>query len=161
MIKKILTYPNTKLNEVSKDVVEFDTELHTLLDDMKDTLKPLEGIGLAAVQVGVLLKVMIIKDGNDIIEIINPVITHKFGEKTANEGCFSLPKVSALVKRAYKIDVEYQDRNGNKINETLEDLNAKVFQHELDHLLGILYTERLSKTWKKKTLAKYKKLKNR
>ncbi len=159
MEKKIIVYPNVLLNEVSGNVVDFNSELHTLLDDMRDTLSPLEGIGLAAVQVGVLLNIVLIQDGENFIEVINPVVTNSIGSKVAYEGCFSLPKVGHSVKRAFQITVDYQDRDGKKITNTYEDLMAKVFQHEIDHLNGVLYTERLSKTWKKKILAKYKKLK--
>lgn len=166
MIRDILVYPHKKLKEVSKEIEVFDEELHKLLDDMSETMYAKDGIGLAAIQIGVPKSVLIINlvDENgeqhpeNLIEIINPQILEANGDTSYQEGCLSVPDVYEEVKRKEKISVRYFDRYGNKIEEELEDLMAIAFQHELDHLKGHLFIEKLSylkrkkfeKEWKKK-----------
>ncbi len=179
MIREILTYPNPILRKRSRDVEVFDEELHTLLDDMNETMMKENGVGLAAIQVGVDLNVLIINlpvdnefDPNDgkqlpenLIEAINPVITHKDGEQIFNEGCLSIPGYHAEVKRAEHIVVEYFDRNGEKHVEEAEDFLAVAWQHEMEHLTGHVFIENLSflkrkkfeKEWKKQHKHKHSK----
>ncbi|CAM3975957.1 MULTISPECIES: peptide deformylase [Arcobacter] len=166
MVREVITYPNKLLRLKSQDVEKFDSELHTLLDDMYDTMMAQNGVGLAAIQVAIPLNVLIInlpneediQDKNDLIEAINPVITHKDGTQVFTEGCLSVPGFSEDVTRAKHIIVEYFDRNGNKKTMECEDFLAVAWQHEMEHLSGHLFIENLSiikrkkfeKEWKKK-----------
>lgn len=157
MVKKILTYPNKKLNEVSKDVAEFNEELHNHLRDMKDTLDSTQGVGLASIQIGVPLNVLIIKHEGVFIEAINPVIMACSGKQTSFEGCLSIPNVNSGVERALKIHVEYYDRNGKVKYCNCDDRLSVIWQHETEHLKGGLYIDNLSKTKRKKLESIYKK----
>ena len=166
MIREIITYPNKLLRTKSKNVEEFNSELHTLLDDMYETMIAASGVGLAAIQIAVPLNVLIInpineediQDKNDLIEAINPIITHKDGTQVFTEGCLSVPGFSEDVTRAKHIIVEYFDRNGQKQIMECEDFLAVAWQHEMEHLAGHLFIEHLSiikrkkfeKEWKKK-----------
>ncbi|CAM3547600.1 MAG: peptide deformylase [Aliarcobacter sp.] len=166
MVREVITYPNKLLRLKSQDVEKFDSELHTLLDDMYDTMMAQNGVGLAAIQVAIPLNVLIInlpneediQDKNDLIEAINPVITHKDGTQVFTEGCLSVPGFSEDVTRAKHIIVEYFDRDGNKKTMECEDFLAVAWQHEMEHLSGHLFIENLSiikrkkfeKEWKKK-----------
>jgi len=166
MIREILVYPDKRLRLKSKDVMAFDADLHTLLDDMYETMIAKEGIGLAAIQVGIAKNILIInladEEGiqkkEELVEVINPKITHKEGEEVYQEGCLSVPGYYDDVKRAQKIKVEYFNRFGEKIVQELDGLLAIAMQHEMDHLLGHLFIEKLSylkrkkfeKEWKKK-----------
>ncbi|MBP7783654.1 MAG: peptide deformylase [Aliarcobacter sp.] len=166
MIREVITYPNKLLRLKSKDVEQFDNKLHTLLDDMYETMMAQSGVGLAAIQVAIPLNVLIInlpneddiQDKNDLIEAINPVITHKDGTQIFTEGCLSVPGFSEDVTRAQHIIVEYFDRNGEKQTMECEDFLAVAWQHEMEHLAGHLFIENLSiikrkkfeKEWKKK-----------
>jgi len=166
MIREVITYPNKLLRLKSKDVEQFDLELHTLLDDMYDTMMIESGVGLAAIQVAVPLNVLIInlpneediQDKIDLIEAINPVVTHKDGTQVFTEGCLSVPGFSEDVTRAQHIIVEYFNRFGEKLTMECEDFLAVAWQHEMEHLSGHLFIEHLSiikrkkfeKEWKKK-----------
>jgi len=179
MTRQIVTYPNPLLRKKSKDVVDFDEKLHTLLDDMNETMFEKGGVGLAGVQVGVLLKVLIINlpvqnpefpDDKDkeiqidenLIEAINPIITHKDGVQTFNEGCLSIPSFNADIKRAMNVTVEYFDRFGTKQTMEASGFLAVAWQHELEHLSGHVFIENLSfikrkkfeKEWKRKLKGK-------
>ncbi|QOG12041.1 peptide deformylase [Arcobacter sp. FWKO B] len=165
MIREIVTYPNKILRSVSSDVEKFDEELHTLLDDMWDTMIAYNGVGLAAIQVGVALNVLIISlpDVNDeqrkedLIEAINPKITHKDGELSFSEGCLSVPNFHEEVKRSEHIIVEYYDRNGTHKSMECHGFLAVAWQHEMDHLKGHLFIEKLSIIKRKKFEKEYKK----
>lgn len=166
MIRDILVYPNKILRETSKDIHTFDTSLHELLQDMYETMIFKEGIGLAAIQIGVPLNVLIInlvdEEGiqkpENLYEIINPVIVQKDGTTVYQEGCLSVPGYYDEVERAAHIKLRYFDRNGNQQEEEFMDLMAIAVQHEMDHLKGHLFIEKLSylkrkkfeKEWKKK-----------
>ena len=166
MIREIITYPNKLLRTKSKNVEKFDRELHTLLDDMFETMIAKDGVGLAAIQISIPLNVLLIclPDENNIqspentLEAINPVITHKDGVIIFTEGCLSVPDVHEEIKRAQHVIVEFFDRNGQKHTMEAEEFLAVVWQHELDHLEGHLFIEKLSvlkrkkfeKEWKKK-----------
>lgn len=166
MIREVITYPNKLLRTKSEGVVEFDDKLHTLLDDMYETMMNQSGVGLAAIQISVPLNVLIIslpneediQDKEDLIEAINPVITHKDGEQVFTEGCLSVPGFSEDITRAQHIIVEYFNRFGEKQTMECEDFLAVAWQHEMEHLAGHLFIENLSflkrkkfeKEWKKK-----------
>ena len=165
MIREILVYPNKLLRETSQDVVHFDAHLHTLLQDMYDTMVCREGIGLAAIQIGAPLNVLIInlvdEEGAQLIEnlyeIINPVILEKDGLAIFQEGCLSVPGYYDEVERAAHIRVVYYDRNGNMHEEEFTDLMAIAVQHEMDHLQGHLFIEKLSYLKRKKFEKEWKK----
>jgi peptide deformylase len=172
MIKEILVYPNPILRKKSKDIKLFDKELHTLLDDMNDTLVSSGGIGLAAVQIGELKNILLINlpvvDPDDetkdiilkenLIEAINPKILQQDSEQIHQEGCLSVPGFYEDIKRAYNIEVSYCNREGKQIIKKIEDFEAVAWQHEIEHLNGHLFIENLSflkrkkfeKEWKKK-----------
>lgn len=170
MVREVLIYPDKRLREASKDIEAFDEKLHSLLEDMYHTMIKRNGVGLAAIQIGVPLNVLIInpvdEDGNqkieDLIEVINPTILWSEGETTFNEGCLSVPDFYEDIKRAKRIEVEFFDRIGEKKNLKMSDFLAIAFQHEIDHLNGHLFIEKLSiikrkkfeKDWKKKIKAK-------
>jgi len=165
MIREVITYPNKLLRAKSKDVVEFNEELHTLLDDMYETMVAQNGVGLAAIQISVPLNVLIIsisdeddaEEKDNLIEAINPKITHKDGVQVFTEGCLSVPGFNEDIKRAQHIVVEYQDRFGNEIKIEAEDFLAVAWQHEMDHLEGHLFIEKLSLLKRKKFEKEYKK----
>ncbi len=166
MIREVLVYPNKVLREVSKDVTSFDASLHNLLTDMYDTMVFKEGIGLAAIQIGVPLNVLIInlvdEEGiqkiENLYEIINPLIVEKDGLTTYQEGCLSVPGYYDEIERAEHIKLRYFDRNGIQHEKEFTNLMAIAVQHEMDHLKGRLFIEKLSylkrkkfeKEWKKK-----------
>ena len=120
---------------------KFDGRLHKLLDDMKETLIDANGVGLAAPQVGILRRVVLVDTGDEVLELINPSLLETSGEQVGAEGCLSLPGKYGLVKRPNYAKVRAQDRNGNWFEAEGEELIARCFCHELDHLDGILYTE--------------------
>ncbi len=181
MIKEILVYPNPILRQKSEDVKDFDENLHRLLDDMNDTMMNRGGVGLAAVQIGILQNVLIInipiddcenienEDGlqlkENLIEAINPKITHKDGTQVFNEGCLSIPGVYEEISRAKHVVVEYFNRFGEKQTIEAEDFLAVAWQHEMEHLTGHVFIENLSfmkrkkfeKEWKKEQKEKKKK----
>ena len=140
-LRNILTDKEPALHKVCRPVVSFDRKLHTLLDDMKETLLEANGVGLAAPQVGILRRVVIVDTGEEILELINPEIIQTDGEQEGAEGCLSVPGRYGLVKRPYYAKVRAQDRYGNWFEAEGEELIGRCFCHELDHLDGILYTQ--------------------
>jgi len=164
MIREIITYPNKLLRTKSKDVIKFDEELHTLLDDMYETMTHSNGVGLAAIQVAVALNILIInipneediQDKANLIEAINPVITYKDGVQIYKEGCLSVPEYYEEVKRAKHIIVEYYNRFGEKQIMECEDFLAVAWQHEIEHLTGHLFIENLSFIKRQKFEKEYK-----
>jgi len=140
-LRQILTDKEPALHKVCKPVVNFDRKLHTLLDDMKETLMEANGVGLAAPQVGILRRVVIVDTGEEILELINPELIETDGEQEGAEGCLSVPNRYGLVKRPYYAKVRAQDRNGEWFEAEGEELIGRCFCHELDHLDGILYTQ--------------------
>ncbi len=129
------------LRKVSRPVEQFDERLWTLLDDMAETLYRAEGAGLAAPQVGILRRVVVIDVGEGLIELINPVIIKKSGRQEEVEGCLSCPGQSGITRRPKRVTVQAQDRHGNPITLSGEGLLARAFCHELDHLDGILFKD--------------------
>ena len=140
-LRKILTDAEPALHKVCKEVVNFDSKLEKLLEDMADTLVDSGGVGLAAPQVGILRRVVLVDTGDEILELINPTILEVDGEQVGAEGCLSIPGKYGLVKRPYWAKVRAQDRDGNWYEAEGEELTARCFCHELDHLDGILYTQ--------------------
>ena len=140
-LRKILTDKEPALHKVCKPVEKFDRKLHCLLDDMRETLIESNGVGLAAPQVGILRRVVLVDTGEEILELINPTLLQTSGEQEGPEGCLSVPGKYGLVKRPYYATVRAQDRDGNWFECEGEELIARCFCHELDHLDGIIYTE--------------------
>lgn len=128
----------------SRKVEKFDGRLHTLLDDMRDTMYEADGCGLAAVQVGVLKRVVVIDTGEGLLELVNPEIVETKGEQCEVEGCLSLPGESGTTLRPMWVRVRAQNRDSEVCEYTGEGLSARAFCHEIDHLDGHLYTERLA-----------------
>ena len=140
-LRKILTDKEPALHKVCRPVEKFDWRLHKLLDDMKETLEEANGVGLAAPQVGILRRVVLVDTGEEILELINPTLLETSGEQVGAEGCLSVPGKYGLVKRPNYAKVRAQDRYGNWYEAEGEELIARCFCHELDHLDGIVYTE--------------------
>ena len=140
-LRRILTDKEPALHKTCKPVVNFDARLHKLLDDMRETLLDSGGVGLAAPQIGILRRVVLVDNGEEILELVNPSLLETDGEQVGAEGCLSVPGKYGLVKRPYYAKVSAQDRNGNWYEAEGEELTARCFCHELDHLDGIIYTE--------------------
>ena len=140
-LRKILTDAEPALHKVCRPVEDFDIRLHKLLKDMRDTLIDSGGVGLAAPQVGILRRVVLVDTGEEILELINPTMVETSGEQEGPEGCLSVPGRYGLVKRPYYAKVRAQDRHGEWFEAEGEELIARCFCHELDHLDGIIYTE--------------------
>lgn len=144
-IRKIVTLGDDVLRKTSRPVVKFDEKLWQLLDDMKDTMDKAEGVGLAAVQVGVLRRAIVIDVGDGLMELINPEIIEVSGEQEGQEGCLSLPGRFGIVKRPNYVKLRAQNRKGQwRLYEGTE-LKARAFCHEIDHLDGNLYIDIESK----------------
>jgi len=140
-LRKILTDKEPALHKTCRPVENFDWKLRKLLDDMKETLLEANGVGLAAPQVGILRRVVIVDTGEEILELVNPELVETSGEQTGAEGCLSVPGKYGLVTRPNYAKVRAQDRNGEWYEAEGEELIARCFCHELDHLDGILYTQ--------------------
>ena len=140
--RKIITEGNPTLAKISRPVTAFDQRLGILIDDMKETLVQANGIGLAAPQVGVLRRVVVVDLGDEIVELVNPRILEQAGEQDGLEGCLSVPERFGMVKRPNYVKIEAQDRHGDLYEYEGEELIARCFCHELEHLDGHLYTER-------------------
>ncbi len=172
MVREIVVYPDKRLKLVSKEVTEFNEELHTLLDDMYDTMRAKNGVGLAAIQIGVDRRALIINiplegipEGEDeqprenTLEMINPVIIEKDGSTKFQEGCLSVPGIYEEVERAKHVKIEYYDRHGKKHLIEDDDFLAIAMQHEMDHLDGKVFIEKLSYMKRKKFEKEWKKRK--
>ena len=140
-LRTILTDKDPALHKVCRPVVNFDKRLHKLLDDMVETMVDANGVGLAAPQVGILRRVVVVDTGEGILELVNPTLIETDGEQVGPEGCLSVPGKYGLVKRPYYAKVRAQDRNGEWFEAEGEELIGRCFCHELDHLDGIVYTE--------------------
>ena len=144
-LRIIKTEEDPILRKTSRPVTEFNDRLFTLLDDMKETMYKADGVGLAAVQVGVLRRAVVIDCGDGFLELINPEIIKSSGRQKETEGCLSLPGKSGITLRPSKVKVKAQDRHGEWHEYTGEDLKAGCFCHEIDHLDGILFTDKLAR----------------
>lgn len=142
-IRQIRTKEDEILYKNCKEVKNFDEKLHILLDDMYDTLQKHNGVGLAAPQVGILKRAAIVDVGEGVIELINPEITEQSGSQIGSEGCLSVPDVWGEVERPNVVTVKAQDRNGKWFKITGKELLARAFCHEIEHLDGKLFLERV------------------
>jgi peptide deformylase len=141
-IRKIVQYPDPVLKEKASPVTKFRSHLHKLLDDMAETMYAAPGVGLAAPQVGILKKVIVIDIGQGLLEVVNPYIVEKSGEQVLPfEGCLSIPDRLGQVYRANYLQIRGQDRFGLPFALEAEGYLARVFQHEIDHLNGILFID--------------------
>ncbi len=175
MLREIIIYPDKRLKQLSKPVEKFDQELHTLLDDMYETMIAKNGVGLAGIQIGVAKQVLIInipietdsqepqkqQPKENTLEVINPRILEAEGKNRYQEGCLSVPGYFEEVERYKRVKVEYQDRYGNITIIDDDDFLAIALQHEMDHLGGRLFIERLSLLKRKKFEKEWKKRQKR
>ena len=142
MIREIVQVGNPVLREKCKPVERFDGELFTLLDDMKETLRKAEGAGLAAPQVGVPIRAVVVDVEEGYFEFINPVYVWQKGEQVGAEGCLSVRGKAGTVRRPDKVKIVFRDRNGDKYSLVARGFFARAICHELDHLDGVLYTDK-------------------
>jgi len=159
-LRNILTQEDNTLYKKSRTVTEFNDKLHQLLDDMKETLYKANGVGLAAPQVGILRRAVIVLETNVdededeyIIELINPEIVSQEGEQTGAEGCLSVPGDYGIVTRPMNVTVKAQDRFGEWFEVSGTGLTARGFCHEIDHLDGHLFTEKCERMLTEEELA--------
>lgn len=143
-VYKVVTIPDEILRQKAKPVAKINAGVLRLLDNMKDTMYAYDGVGLAAPQIGVSKRVVVIDDGDNYYELINPEIIKGEGEQTGTEGCLSVPGVVGVVNRAKKVKVKAINRNGDEINIEAKDLLARALQHEIDHLDGLVFTDKAS-----------------
>lgn len=143
-LRNIRTEDDPILRKKSRKVENFDSRLFDLLDDMRETMYHAEGVGLAAVQVGALRRVIVIDVGDGLIELINPEITEESGIQCMEEGCLSLPGKQGYTVRPMSVRVKAQNRDGKWCVYKGTDLKARAFCHEIDHLDGVLYTDKLA-----------------
>ena len=141
MVRKIIKLGDENLRKVCKPMQKFDLRLWLLLRDMAETMYDADGVGLAAPQVGILRRVVVIDVGDGLIELVNPKIVSKEGEQAGPEGCLSVPGRQGYVVRPEKVTVEALDRKGKPITVTGEGLLARALCHEIDHLDGIVYVD--------------------
>ena len=147
-LRKILTQGDPALAKTCRPVEKFDQKLHWLLDDLRETLAEAGGVGLAAPQVGILRRVVVVENENEeIIELVNPVIVDQSGEQEGWEGCLSVPNQYGWVERPNVVTVRAQDREGKFFEVTGEELTARCFCHELEHLEGHLFVEHADKLY--------------
>ncbi|WP_270171991.1 peptide deformylase [Paenibacillus sp. SYP-B4298] len=142
-IRIIVKDPDPVLRERAKEVTKFNANLHKLLRDMAETMYDAEGVGLAAPQIGILKRVIVVDVGDEhgLIEMVNPEIIARSGEQLGPEGCLSIPNLNGDVLRAKDITVKGQDRDGKEFTIEASDYLARAFQHEVDHLNGVLFTD--------------------
>ncbi|MHB1023249.1 MAG: peptide deformylase [Acidobacteriaceae bacterium] len=163
MIRPIVKYPDPILSKPTELVTDFGKETRTLVDDMFESMYAAQGIGLAAPQIGVPKRLTVIdlsnqKDEDEKIVLINPEIIARAGKQLEEEGCLSLPDIREKVSRAMTVTVRAQDLNADWFEIDGEELLARAFQHEIDHLDGVLFIERISRLKRDLTLRKIRKL---
>lgn len=144
-IRNIVKYGDDVLEKKCRTVEKIDERILTLLDDMKETLIESNGVGLAAPQVGVLKRIALVDTGEEILELINPEIISSSGEQTDYEGCLSYPGKFGEVTRPMVVTIKFQNRNNNVITYTGEGLVARAFCHEIEHLDGHMFMEKVSR----------------
>ena len=163
---KIVEYPDKRLRQKSVKVTKFDGELHQILDEMYPLMINTNGIGLAGIQVAIAKEILVLnipdEDGEqpkeNLIEMINPVVSNEKGETTYQEGCLSVPNFYEDIHRFETISVNYQDRDGNTKSLEADGLLSIAIQHEIDHLKGILFIDKLSSSRRRKFEKEYKKM---
>lgn len=161
-ILDIVLYPDKKLNKRSESVGKVNEDIRKLLDDMAETMYDAPGVGLAAPQVGRNIRAIVVdtsnssdeEEGSGLLQLVNPVVVSASGEQIGEEGCLSVPGFVANVKRRKKVVVEALDRDGRSVSLEAVDMLARVLQHEIDHLDGILFFDRLGKLKKELLLKK-------
>lgn len=163
MLREIVKYPDPVLERPTEPVTEFDDELRTLVDDMFESMYAAKGIGLAAPQIGVPKRLTVIdlsfqKNPEEKIVLINPEIVFREGKQYEEEGCLSLPEIREKVSRAAKVKVKAQNANGEWFEIDGEELLARAFQHEIDHLDGVLFFRRVSALKRDLILRKIRKM---
>lgn len=146
-VRYVVQVGDEVLRQKCTEVKKFDKDLGELLDDMKQTVRAENGAGLAAPQIGLPIRVVVIDVEEGFFEMVNPVILFAKGEQTGAEGCLSVKGKQGTVTRPYKVKGEYRDRNGRKHKFTAEGFFARAVCHELDHLDGIIYTDRASEIY--------------
>ncbi len=144
-IRNIVTLGDDILRKVCRTQMTFDDRLAMTLDDMAETMYKAEGVGLAAPQIGILRRYCVVDVGDGIIELVNPVIEQQSGRQDGEEGCLSIPGRYETVTRPMKVTVRAQDRNGKSFTITAEGFKARALCHEIDHLDGILYIDKIRK----------------
>ncbi|MEA2047205.1 MAG: peptide deformylase [Campylobacterota bacterium] len=169
MVREIVVYPDKRLKCISKEVESFNGALHDLLDDMYDTMRAKNGVGLAAIQIGIEQRVLVINIPMEVaegqedqpkentLEMINPVIIEQDGSEKFQEGCLSVPGIYEEVERAKHVKVAYFDREGKQHTIEDNDFLAVAIQHEIDHLNGKVFIEKLSYMKRKKFEKEWKK----
>ncbi len=142
-LRIIVKDPDPVLRQVAKEVPKITPNIHKLLNDMADTMYDADGVGLAAPQIGISKRVIVVDvgDENGLIEMINPELVELEGEQIGSEGCLSIPNLNGEVNRAYRVKVRALDRNGELFELVGEELLARALQHEIDHLNGVLFTD--------------------
>lgn len=163
MVLKVVKYPEPVLSQPGEPVTEFNAELRKFVADMFETMYASQGIGLAAPQVAVSKRVTVIdlsmgKDPEEKLVLINPEIIEREGSQYEEEGCLSFPEIREKIKRAYRTKVRAQDENGEWFEMDGEELLSRAFQHEIDHLDGILFTQRMSPLKRDLVLRKIRKM---
>ncbi len=140
-IYDIVTAPNSVLRQKSQAVKQVNAGVLRVLENMRDTMYAFNGVGLAAPQIGISKRIIVVDPGDNFIEVINPSIVYTEGEQTNAEGCLSVPGKVGLCKRFQKVKVTGLNRHGEEIAIEAEDLLARALQHEIDHLDGILFSD--------------------
>jgi len=143
MILKVREVGDPILRSKAKKVININQKTSDLINNMIETMYSEDGVGLAAPQIGVLKRIIVADTGEELIEIINPEIIEKDGEKIAEEGCLSIPDQKGKVKRAAKIKVKGKTKKGDILNREAEGLLARIIQHEIDHLNGVLFIDKI------------------
>ena len=145
MIREIIKEGDEVLRKKCHNVEKFDEKLHALLDDMYETMQEANGVGLAAPQVGILRRIAVVDVGDGKIELVNPEIIKESGEQTGDEGCLSFPGKWGEVTRPMKVTVKAQDRYGKEFKIKGTELLARAFCHEIDHLDGVVFLDKVNK----------------
>lgn len=148
-VYQVLTVPDESLRAKALPVNKINAGVLRVLDNMTDTMYAFDGVGLAAPQIGVSRRMIVVDPGDNLFELINPEIILREGEKLDSEGCLSVPKVRGVVPRAQRIIVRGLNRQGEEVEIEATDMLARVFQHEIDHLDGILFTDKATQIKRK------------
>lgn len=142
-LRNVIKLGDDTLRKKCRPVTDFDEKLGSLLDDMKQTLKKEKGVGLAAPQVGILKRAIVVDDGEKYVELVNPVVVKESGIQEDVEGCLSIPGKYGITKRPRKVTVKAFDRSGKEFTVSGVDLLARCYCHEIDHLNGILFIDKV------------------
>ena len=156
-LRNIVYQDDPMIRKKSRDVTDFDENLYQLLDDMYETMKKEDGVGLAAPQIGVLRKIVVIEAHGMKLELINPKIVASSGSQESFEGCLSVKEYNGIVIRPQKVTVEAMDRYENPFSMTVEGMMATIFCHEIDHLNGILFIDKSRELYNKNDRKAYDK----